>query len=60
MLQKNMGIESVPLPQILLTCMEMVAYTTTYTVVSVSVLCTLSTFKKYLKVSNESQIPDHF
>lgn len=55
-----MGIESVPLPQILLTCMEMVAYTTTYTVVSVSVLCTLSTFKKYLKVSNESQIPDHF
>jgi len=40
--------------------METVTYTTTYTVVSVSVPCILSGFKKYSEVSNESQMSEHF
>ena len=58
--KSHMGARSVLLPQIRLTSMEMVTYATTYTVVSVSVFCILSGFKKYSKVSNESQMPEHF
>lgn len=54
-----MGAGSILLPQIHLTSMETVTYTTTYRVVGVSVLCILSGFKKYSEVSNESQMPEH-
>lgn len=58
--QNHMGAGSVLPPKIRVASVEKATDGAACAVVSVRVLCMLSAFKKYSKVPNERQMPQHF